>query len=374
MNLNTVSVTTLLSTYHSVLIDVILILVFMLGFKFSTAYLMVVMTRWFEDEPDEAVKLKPAKTKRAVPSVPASRKVLWLGLAGLWILSGVVQFRPLMVVQSQAVLMQHSSAVAPTWLLPALDSIDKLFAQNPIWANITSSVIQLFIGLALLIWREKLIGKIALWVSLAFSLAVWVLWEGMGRLFHAGGSYLLGGPGAGLLYFLGALILLQPVSFWKRGKIVPVLRVGFTVFWAFCAVWRLAPWNGLWNSSGALVSFNGTVSSFPGLSDMHHHLALLVSAAPVLWNLFFVAVFVVLAVLTWFTFTRTFTLVVLMLWFFGSWLFGQSLGMAGALGLPLNSAPLLALVYLSSWWDRKPTHSESQLQLQTQPTSQTLKA
>lgn len=357
MNITTVSESTLLSTYHSVLIDVILILVFMLGFKFGTAYLMVIMTKWFEDEPDSVRKKKPEQSQENHLQVPKYRKVGWLGFAALWILNGVIQFRPLMVIQSSGVLFQHSKQVGPAWLLPLMHQSDVFFAQTPIWTNIGSAVIQLLIGIFMLVWPEKLLGKIAIVLSLAFSLVTWVLWEGLGHLFHSGGTYFLGGPGAGILYFLAGLMLMAPMSWWENKSASRVIRLGFTLFWLLCALWNAIPGNGFWSSSGIQAAYHQTIFAPAGLEALHNSIMALYSSSPMLWNLIMVAVFLVLAVGTWFGFSSILFLTISLIWFAFTWLFGQSLGMTGGFGLPVNSAPVLALLYLAGWWGARETQS-----------------
>lgn len=350
------------------MMDVIIILVFMIGFKFSTAYLMVVMTRWFEDEPDSAEKPNKSKEKPVRLQVPSYRRLAWLGLAGLWILNGVIQFRPLMVMQSAHVLLQHSTRVSPSWLLPLLQKTDMFFAQTPIWVNISSAVLQLMMGLFMLIWPEKLLGKVALWLSLVVSLGTWVLWEGLGHLFQMGGSYLVGGPGAGILFFIAGLLLLRPVSWWEKGGLARFTRLGFSVFWLLCAIWQAIPGNGLWGQKGLNLGFYQPVKPPVWLESIHQGAATLVLSSPVLWNLVLIGVFLALAVLNWLAFANSLVLGVFMVWFVVSWLVGQSLGLAGGMAVPVNAAPVLALMYLTGWLGiRAERHAVSGAQLSRQP-------
>lgn len=352
-NTNTVPIPVLLSTYHAVLIDVILILVFLIGFKFFTTYLMVIMTKWFddEDEDEDAPGKKPAKSSHSATSkgIPFARKVLWIGFAALWILNGVDQFRSIMVAQSAQTLVQASLSGSPTWLGPLLQWIDHLWAQRPIWSNISSAVLQLIMGLLLLLSRDKMIGKVTLWVSIIFSLFTWVLGEEFGILLHSGGSFLIGGPGAGLLYGLTALLLLTPVDAWRNNRSSEWIRVGFSLFWLLCAGWRLIPVTGLWTRTGVLENLQRIEPNVPWLAFLHSQTMSIFASNPAVWNLVLVVIFLSLAALTWWKFESSVGLAVPLLWILLSWVLGQGIGMAGGMGLPLNSGPVLALALIGGW-------------------------
>ena len=351
LNTDTVTQSALLSTYDSIRLDVILILVFLIGFKLFTAYLMVVMTKWFEDD-ETADSAKPArdkKAKKARKQVPLARRVLWMGLGALWIINGAVQFRAVMVLMTQSALVHHSASTGPAWLQSVLHWGDKLWAIQPVWMNIGAATFQLIVGVFLVLSVDGVLGQIGLWLSILYAGATWVLWDGFGHVFRAGGTLFSGWPGAGLVYLLASALLVVPVRFWTNQALSKWVHKGFVTLFLLSVLWRLVPADGMWNSKGVQASFL-SVPKAPGwIQSVANSAAQSMAGAPVLWNILFIAVLLALAVLTGFAFKKAWAMAIAFVWFAVVWIVGERLGLAGGFGLPLNTVPVLVLLWLAGW-------------------------
>ena len=84
----------------------------------------------------------------------------------------------------------------------------RIIGQHPVGINAAFATGQLLLGLGIA-WRPTV--KAALAASVAWSLAVWWLGEGLGGVLNGGASPVNGAPGAVILYALLA-VLLWPVA------------------------------------------------------------------------------------------------------------------------------------------------------------------
>jgi hypothetical protein len=185
------------------------------------------------------------------PAAPASRAAaldltrgLQLVLAVLWLLDAVLQFQAVMFTPSFARTLGATAHGNPAVVAGPIAWSAKLIEQHAVVADGAFAAVQLLIGLGIA-WRPTV--KLALSASIAWSLAVWWLGEGLGGLLNGTASPANGAPGAVILYALLA-ILLWPRRQDQRTGCPAAGRIGaraarllWLVAWGGLATLALAP-------------------------------------------------------------------------------------------------------------------------------------
>lgn len=138
---------------------------------------------------------------------PDGGRRLRLALAGLWLADAALQFQPFMFTKGFGQLLAASAQGNPPAVAGPVTWSAGIIEHHPI-ANAGFAVIQLLIA-AGIAWRPSV--KVALAVSVAWSVAVWWLGEGLGGVLSGSASPWSGAPGAVILYALLA-VLLWPAS------------------------------------------------------------------------------------------------------------------------------------------------------------------
>lgn len=166
------------------------------------------------------------------PAIPAEReprgrRVLRLGLAGLWLLGAALVAQPAVGTGSflgRTVLPVIETT--PGWIRVPLVAGFHLWSADPVAMALASLLLELVTGLLLLAnWRG------AAWWSAFLSLALWALGEGFGGLLS--GEVLAGGaPGMGPV-LLAASLLLLPDRLWRERRLAH--RVIAISGWAWLA-------------------------------------------------------------------------------------------------------------------------------------------
>jgi hypothetical protein len=103
-----------------------------------------------------------------------------------------------------AQMLRSSAAGSPVFVTGPADWAAGVIAAHPVTANSAFAAIQLLLGLGIA-WRPSL--RVALAASVAWSVAVWWLGEGLGGLLNGTASPANGAPGPVILYALLALLL-----------------------------------------------------------------------------------------------------------------------------------------------------------------------
>jgi hypothetical protein len=137
-----------------------------------------------------------------------TRRWLQLSLAAIWLLDGLLQVQSFMFTKGFGQLLAATAQGNPAVIADPINWSARLIEAHPTWTNATFASIQLFLGLGIA-WRPTL--KAALAASVAWSLGVWWLGEGLGGVFTSSADPLMGAPGAVIIYALLA-VLLWPVD------------------------------------------------------------------------------------------------------------------------------------------------------------------
>jgi len=132
------------------------------------------------------------------------RRALQLALGALWLLDGMLQFQPSMFGRSFPQMLAGSAQGNPAGVARPITWSAGLIGHHVVALNAVFAAIQLLLGLGIA-WRPAV--KLALAGSVAWSLAVWWLGEGLGGVLAGTASPLNGAPGPVLLYGLLAVLL-----------------------------------------------------------------------------------------------------------------------------------------------------------------------
>jgi hypothetical protein len=138
-------------------------------------------------------------------SIPQARRALQIALGVVWLLAAALQFQPFMFGRGFALEILKPTADGNPSLVaqPVLWSAHVVLAQPQLW-NTIFALTQLLLALGLF-WRRSV--KLALAGTVAWSLIVWWLGEGLGGVLAGSAAPLMGAPGAVILYALLALLL-----------------------------------------------------------------------------------------------------------------------------------------------------------------------
>jgi hypothetical protein len=132
------------------------------------------------------------------------RRALQLALGALWLLDGMLQFQPSMFGRGFPRMLAGSAQGNPAVVARPITWSAGIIGHHVVALNAVFAVSQLLLGLGIA-WRPAV--KLALAGSVAWSLAVWWLGEGLGGVLAGAASPVDGAPGAVLLYALLAVLL-----------------------------------------------------------------------------------------------------------------------------------------------------------------------
>lgn len=137
-----------------------------------------------------------------------TRRGVQLALGALWLLDATLQCQPYMFTSAFARDVIAPSAIGQPWVVAApVGWAAQLISAHPVACNAGFAAAQLALALGLLLSRT---ARVALLASVAWSLAVWWLGEGLGGLLSGHGMLLTGSPGAVVLYAGLALAAYSP--------------------------------------------------------------------------------------------------------------------------------------------------------------------
>jgi hypothetical protein len=175
---------------------------------------------------------------------PDARRRLQLALGALWLLDAVLQYQSFMFTRAFARTLAASAAGNPAIVAAPIIWSARLIAQHAVAMNSVFATVQLLLAIGIA-WRPTV--RIALGASVAWSLAVWWLGEGLGSVLTGHASALSGAPGAVLIYALLAILLWpaatdRPAAF-VAGRSVggPAARMLWLALWGGLACLSLQP-------------------------------------------------------------------------------------------------------------------------------------
>jgi len=282
-----------------------------------------------------------------------ARRVLQLALAGVWLLDAVLQYQSFMYTKGFSQMLAGTAAGNPSVIARPITWDATLVQHHLVLANTLFATIQLLIGLGIA-FRPTV--RLALAVSIAWSIGVWWFGEGLGGVLNGVASPLNGAPGAVIIYALLA-VLLWPADREVAAPFTAARAVGahvaralWLVLWLSLAYFTLTPAN------RAPQGINGMISAMesgnPGwLAALDRGAASLVSGQGLAASIVLAAALALIGAGVYLPApaargTLVLAIVVALL----IWVFGEDFGMimAGGATDP-NSGPLLVLLALCYW-------------------------
>ena len=285
---------------------------------------------------------------------PDARRLLQLTLAGIWLLDGLLQYQAFMFSKGFSDMLAGTASGNPGVVASPITWDATLVEHHLVLLNSVFATIQLLIGIGIA-WRPTV--RVALAVSIAWSLGVWWFGEGLGMVLTGDASPVNGAPGAVILYALLA-VLLWPSD--RPGRLapfvaaravgVPVARALWLVLWLSLAYFALLPGNRAPQALHDMIA--GMTDGQPGwLAALDRGAASLVAHQGLAASIVLAVALAIIAVGVYLPAPAARgTLVLAIVVAAVIWVFGEAFGeiMAGGATDP-NSGPLLALLALTYW-------------------------
>ncbi len=175
---------------------------------------------------------------------PGTRRWLQLALAAGWLLDAVLQYQSVMFTRAFARMLAASADGNPALVAGPITWSARIIGQHAAAANSVFATVQLLLALGIAL-RPTI--KIALGASIAWSLAVWWLGEGLGSVLAGNASPVSGAPGAVIIYALLAILLWpvqtdRPSAFAAGRSVGPAAaRALWLVLWGSLSWFSLQP-------------------------------------------------------------------------------------------------------------------------------------
>jgi len=285
-------------------------------------------------------------------AAPDARRKLQLLLAGVWLLDAILQFQAFMFGKGFAQMLAGTGPGNPAVIADPISWSARIIAAHAVMTNAVFATVQLLIALGIA-FRPTV--RLALGLSIAWSLAVWWLGEGLGGVLSGAGSPVSGAPGAVILYALLAVLLWpprreRPASFVAGRPAGPaVARALWLVLWGSLAYLALQP------ATTARGAMSGMISAMAGgepgwLAGVDRHLAAFLATRGGAAAVVLAVVLAIVAVGVYLP--RPAARAVLVLAIVTAAVIWLAEGLGGLLtggGTDPNSGPLLALLALAYW-------------------------
>ena len=144
------------------------------------------------------------------------RRGLQIALGLVWLLDAALQYQPAMFTKTFPVMMLAPSGIGePAFVSGPVLMAERLISGHVVPWNAMFATVQLALAAGLLC---RATARAALAGTIAWSLAVWWLGEGLGGIFSTTANPLTGAPGAALLYAFVAVLA------WPRAEGASVAR------------------------------------------------------------------------------------------------------------------------------------------------------
>jgi hypothetical protein len=280
------------------------------------------------------------------PSDLWGRALLRWAFGGLWILDGLLQAQPAMASDFVPNYLVPLLDGQPFWFMRIMESGVVLWGYHPIVWDSLVVWLQIGIGLLILVGGDTRWGRLGLYLSLAWSVVVWTLGEGLAGLLVPGhATWLAGTPGSVVFYGVAAVLLLVSPGAWESGRVTAVMARFFAVLWLFLGMLQLLPGEGFWQGATlAQPTLAMALMAQPALfSAPLYAVAHLLTRYPVPANAVIGGVMLALGYGWWFR-TR-WVVPATIVWALLTWWLAQDFGVLGGLGTDPNAGlPLVALV------------------------------
>lgn len=200
-------------------------------------------------EAQPRVRVGAAAAAKLGLAEPSWRKLLRISFGILWIIDGVLQAQPSMVVGLPSQVVEPSAATSPLWVQHLINWAGTSWSYHPVQAAAAAVWIQVGIGVWLLAARRGSLSRLAGLASVGWGLVVWVFGESFGGIFAPGLTWLFGAPGGVIFYCLAGALIALPERLWRTQRLGRVTLAGLGVFFAGVAVLQAWPGRGFWQGA-----------------------------------------------------------------------------------------------------------------------------
>jgi hypothetical protein len=225
-------------------------------------------------------------------AAPDARRWLQLCLAALWLLDALLQVQSFMFSTAFGHTLAATAPGNPAIIADPITWSARLIEAHPAWANAAFASVQLFLALGIA-WRPTV--KAALAASIAWSLGVWWIGEGLGGMLNGTADPVGGAPGAVIIYALLA-VLLWPTD--RAGPFEAARPFGAgaaRVLWA--TLWGSLAYFAIQAAQGLRGMMSGMATGEPGwLASLDRHTATLLAGRGTGVSVMLAIVFAVIAV------------------------------------------------------------------------------
>jgi len=298
-----------------------------------------------------SLALSASRSRLAALADVGARRWLQLALAAVWLLDAILQLQSFMFTKGFGQSLAATAAGNPAIVADPITWSARLIEAHPTWTNAAFASVQVFIALGIA-WRPTV--KAALAASVAWSLGVWWLGEGLGGVLTGTASPVSGAPGAVIIYALLA-VLLWPVE--TEGAFVAARPLGvrpahlaWLVLWGSLAYFAVQSANRTAQGLHQMVS--GMATGEPGwLASLDRDAASLLAGQGGVTAVVLAVVLAAVAVGIYGPVPAVRAAVVLAIVVaVAIWVVGENFGMilAGSATDP-NSGPLLVLLAIAYW-------------------------
>jgi hypothetical protein len=285
---------------------------------------------------------------------PDIRRMLQLCLGGLWLLDAILQYQSFMFTKAFGQMLAATAPGNPAVIASPITWAASLVEHHGEALNTSFATVQLLLALGIA-WRPTV--KIALGASIAWSLGVWWLGEGLGSVLTGNASPVSGAPGAVLIYAALAVLLWPTDRGNAPAPFVAARAVGarasralWLALWASMAYFSLLAANRA--PQGLRDMISGMAAGEPGwLSSIDRFAAATVAQHGLTAAIVLATLLAVIAAGVYLPAPAARAALVLAIVVAAAiWVFGEALGtiFTGG-GTDPNSGPLLALLALAYW-------------------------
>lgn len=284
-----------------------------------------------------------------------TRRALQLALAGIWLFDGILQYQSFMYTTAFSQSLAETADGNPGFIArPIVWSAD-LLSHHLVLLNTSYATVQVLLGLGIAYRRTVRAGLTA---SVAWSLAVWWLGEGLGGVLNGGASPLNGAPGGVLFYALLAVLLWpsrrpadQPPEFIAARSVgARAARALWLVLWLSLAWFALTPANRAPQGLSGMIA--GMEDGEPGwLAALDRGAASVLAGHGLAASVVLAAALAVIAIGVYLPRRASAPILVSAIVLAGLiWVFGEAFGeiFTGSATDP-NSGPLLVLLIFAYW-------------------------
>jgi cytochrome oxidase Cu insertion factor (SCO1/SenC/PrrC family) len=319
------------------------------GCAVGTAWWLARGTLWVE-------RLRVVLLGQPAAVEPAARRFLRLSFGLLWIVDGLLQAQSAMPTSFSRVTLSAGLADSPRWLADLVGPLVRTWIRHPVLADATTVWVQVGLGVLFLIGGSGLLLRLALWGSVAWGAVVWVAGEFLGGLLSPGASWLMGAPGAVLVYVVSALVLMAPWQWWATDRSELLVRRAVGSWLLVGAFLQALPWENSWSGNGFSAPFaDAAAVRQPAVFRRPiAEIATSVALHPIVANAIVVALLTVVGVGLWLS-RRTLFVVAGLVLCAATWWLAQDFGVLGGAATDPNTALPLGLLLACAlpYWREK---------------------